>query len=259
MSAAVWIGATALTGGILVIALVTIGPLRVWGKHAIVTRRQHLVVLAVALTMPSCVSMAVSLAGRVKLNNEIRERADQDRASLLDRTLTRDEVQDIAMRTSRLEAPTEKDLIHLLAHVDEVCLSKQCKVRFARTVRNLLRIENGRIVPALPGAPPAARQPRMPAPPPRSRAPSVPTPPAPAPRPVPDARPDPRVEQLVREVAALERDIGELRERRPVNSALVDGLEDRVANMEQLAQLIVGRLDLLERLQRVLCRLTRCS
>jgi hypothetical protein len=202
-------------------------------REVIILRRWHLlpagVFVAVLLGLLLHIETERAKETRVILSTAATDRFNRITADML----TRSQVEQVALRTARLEAPTERDLIHLLAHVDEICLSERCKTRFAQTVRMLVRVENGRIVPALPGVPPAARTPTLPAPR-RAPRPSVPRRPVPVPRPPPmlPVTPDPRVGELARDVAAFRREVDRLRAHEQ-DSAILNGVDNRLTDVEE--------------------------
>jgi outer membrane biosynthesis protein TonB len=205
--------------------------MRAAGDEVLIVRRWHLIpaglIIAAMLALLLHVEAERARDTRRILGAAAMDRFDRIQADML----TREQVRQVATRTARLEAPTEDDLIHLLGHVDEVCLSATCKARFARTVRNLVRVENGAIVPALPGSPPAAA-PRVPVPRPAPRPPVAPRPVPPPRPPAPTPRPDPRIDELARDVAALRREVDRLRSHEQ-DSAILNGLDNRVAALER--------------------------
>lgn len=229
MTAVFWIAAGIAAFVLVVVALAYRGPLAQWGEQPVILRKSHLLVLAVALTAPACSAMVVSLAGRVKLDGEIRKRIDYE-ADQAERA------RDSLRRILRLEAPTTADFLRILGRFDELCFTdRACADRFIRALnRNIQVAPSGVIVRARPGPPPALRppQPRTPAPAPRSPQPAPRPVIPPAPRPLPPALPDPRIAEIVRDVAALRREIDRLRSHEQ-DSAILNGLDNRLTGLER--------------------------
>lgn len=73
-------------------------------------------------------------------------------------------------------------------------------------------------------------------------------------------KPDPRVGELVRDVATLRRAVTDLQSRKQ-DSAVANGLDNRLADVERGLQSIVGRIDGLQRIVTALCHIltpTKC-
>lgn len=238
---------------VLLFWLLMRGPTRMWALEPLLAmqplRRVHLLAFAAVAVYLTGLTVGSGYVARQR-DKDLTQQILTNRLQDIRRNqLSRYQITQIAMRTARLEAPTEDDLIHLLAHVDEICLSSRCKVRFARTVRNLVRVQAGRIVPALPGAPPAARQPRLP--PPAPSAPQAPVPQVPQPPASRPVAPDPRVARLVADVARLRIRVDRLSDRKPVDSTAIDAVDETVRRLETAVGALGSRI---ERLTDGLCR-----
>lgn len=234
MTSVVLIGAAAVAIGLVVVLSVAAGPLRTWGNHSIgILRRRHLVVFAVALTLPACTAMVVSLAGRVKLNDEIRARVAIDTRRIRDDQITRAQVAGIAQTQAMLLRPTLKERLRRINEALKACAEHEtCRVEFVRTVNRIVRSPAGSSFTV---APPKG----------------LTRPPAPAP-------PPPRTIVVPGPPAAAGKDGRDGKDGRPgksVDSAVVDGLDNRIAGVEGLVQGLVGRIVPLEKLTAALCRL----
>lgn len=237
MSAPVLIGAGVVLFALLVAATVLRGPLRKWGSCPIVLRRGHLIVFAVALTVPACTAMVVSLAGRVKLNSEIRARVATDTQRIRDEQITRGQVAGIVKGLARFLKPTTKEQLRRINSALKTCAAHDtCRRAFVQTVNRIIRSPAGRTFTV---APPRARPaPPMPAPPPRVSPPPLPTPPT-RPRP---GTPDERVPVLVHNVALLQKQVADLTAARQADSDLLTGLSHTVHDVENLASRIISTL-----------------
>jgi hypothetical protein len=151
----------AVVGGVVVMVLW--GPLCAWGRAPIVPRRAHLLVLALALTFPACLAMIVSLAGRVKLDAEIRDRLTDNADALKREQLTRAEVAGIAQAMVRLAQPSTKEQLRKINMALATCAShNSCRVAFVQTVNRIIRSPAGRSFTVAPPAVPATPPPPAP-------------------------------------------------------------------------------------------------
>lgn len=235
MSDPVLIGIAVVALGAAVVWMMFAGPLAGWAHHPIgVLCRGHLVVLAIALTIPACLAMVVSLAGRVKLNREIRQSQ-----------VTRADVR----RLVKFTQPTQAEQLRRIgAAIDECAGSATCRRKFVRTVNRIVRVTGESIVPAPAKGKPMPRRQRTVVVHEKPKTVTViqPSPPAPgAPQDGKDGK-----------------DGKDGRAGKDVDSAVLDGLDNRLANVEDLTQTLVGglralvgRVDLVERLTAALCRL----
>jgi hypothetical protein len=213
----VLIAGGALGMGLMVVLFVAHGPLRTWASHPVLLRRGHLIALAVAMTLPACTAMVVSLAGRVKLNSEIRTRLAEDTARITQDQLTRDQIAGIAQAQARLLQPSTREQLRRINMALRTCAShSSCRVAFVQTVNRIVRSPAGRSFTV---APPKAA---VVAPPPAAAPVTVTkTVIVPAPAAVPGKPGKPG------------RDGAAGAPGKDVNSALLDGLDNRLANVEQ--------------------------
>lgn len=210
----VLIATGALGMGLVIVLFVVHGPLRAWAQHPVLLRRGHLIALAVAMTLPACTAMVVSLAGRVKLNTEIRSRLTEDTTRLQREQLTSNQIAGIAQTQARLLQPSTREQLRRINMALKTCAShSSCRVAFVQTVNRIVRSPAGRSFTV---APPKAAV--------------VPPPPAAAPVTVTKT-------VIVPAPAAIPgkpgKDGAAGAPGKDVNSALLDGIDNRLANVEQ--------------------------
>lgn len=154
MRTALFIGGSGLALLVLAALLfVVAGPLRTWAHRPVLLRRGHLLALAVALTVPACTAMLVSLAGRIKLDRQIRDSA-----------VTRRDVDRLIVAA----APTTAEQLRKINHALKTCAADAgCRGEFVRTVNRVVRDSSGGLIRPAPH-PPAPARPVHPAPPPRT-------------------------------------------------------------------------------------------
>lgn len=215
MQAPVLIGVIVLASALVFVLFVVKGPLRSWARCPIVLRRGHLIVLAVGLTLPACIAMLVSLAGRVKLNDEIRRSQ-----------ITRSEVKSLAR-------PSIAEQLARINKAFKVCSSdERCRVAFVRTVNRVIRSPAGRLFTVAPPKAPVVQPPPArsePAPPPVTKTVIVQAPPAaqpPAAAPAPAPRPP------------IPGKNGKAGKNAAIDSALLATLDHRLTDLEG----VVGQL-----------------
>jgi hypothetical protein len=202
--------------------------------------RRHLLLAGVALVVVGSASMAVALAGRIKLYEAIRTQQ-----------ITRGDVDAIAREQARLAQPSVKEQLRRIGMALDTCAgSSACRRKFVRTVNRVIRVtEGGTLQPR--GARPL-RSPQIPVPrSARPRAPSVtvirpPVPPA-------VAVPGP---------AGKDGAPGKTGPRGPagtVDSAILDGVDDRLSDVEHGLASLLSRFPGVERVLGVLCRTLRLA
>lgn len=219
----VLIAAAALGMGLVVVLFVAHGPLRTWASHPVLLRRGHLIALAVAMTLPACTAMVVSLAGRVKLDGEIRSRLAEDTARITQDQLTRDQIAGIAQAQAQLLQPSTREQLRRINMALRTCASHaSCRVAFVQTVNRIVRSPAGRsftvappkttmVVPPSPVAPVTVTKTIV----------------VPAPAVIP-GKPG--------------KDGAAGAPGKDVNSALLDGLDNRLADVEQRLGRVVSAL-----------------
>lgn len=225
MTAPVLIGAGVLAFGVLVVVVAQRGPLRAWATCPIgPLRRGHLVIFAVMAALPACGAMVVSLAGRVKLNNEIRDRISEDTSRLKRDQLTVDRVAGIAQAQARLERPSERELLLRVNRALKACASDAgCRVAFVQTVNRIIRSPAGRSFTVAPPDMPVV-------------APPEPTPPVTQTVvvPPPPATPGKAGAQGPQGPSGAPG--------KPVDSAILDGLDNRLVDVEHGLARVVSAL-----------------
>jgi hypothetical protein len=229
------IGGGVLAAG-LVVWLLRRELVRDW--DAIVTFTKGRIMTRDALQGLTLVVMAIFVIWSIDRLNDLREsRLDAELAQVV----TKQRLDAVERRTrayARFLAPSERDVLEIVRRYRRICArSAQCRRDFAASINQVLRVENSRIVPA----PQDAR----PAPAPQSNGGASPFPrPAPPPEiitvPGPQGKPGPQGPR------------GE--SGRNVDSALVDGLENRIADVERGLQALLGRIPGIERVLALLCR-----
>jgi hypothetical protein len=144
LPAPVVIGVGVLAATVILMLVLVWGPFCNWAHGPVILRRGHLVALAVALTVPACTAMVVSLLGRVKLDNEIRHRIANEAAEIRDRQLTRQQVAGIAQAIARLQQPTTHEQLARINRALKVCAAhSRCRSAFVRTVNTIVRSPGG--------------------------------------------------------------------------------------------------------------------
>lgn len=224
------------------IVLIVVAILAIAHRHRlgliepVILRRGHLFVAAVALVLVSGFAMTVSLIGRHNLNVERDARLDESLAGIKRDAVTLAEVRDTARRQARLESPTNAELARRSSAALMACgRTARCREQFTRVVNRVLRVRNGVIVPAPgDGRAPGARAP----------APSGGTgpqgsaggtgPSGPAGPPGSQGKPG--------------------MDAKPIDSGLLDGLDNRIHDVETGLGAILQRLTGLDRLVALLCR-----
>lgn len=221
---------------------------RKWRHQPIIIRGNHVLVLLGVIIVASVYPMTISLIGRHKLNQERDARLKETVTAIERDAVTLAEVRDTARRQARLESPTNAELAKRSQAALVACgRTMRCRAQFTRVVNRVLRIRDGTIVPApsTGGKGTRAQPSPSPAPTPRPPAPTVITPPA---------RDDPRVSQLAADVADLRDQVKALKAGKGVDSGAVDGLDNRLADVERGLANILTRLPAIDRLVALLCK-----
>jgi hypothetical protein len=226
------------------------------GCWVVLTRRAHrpivwkawhvwgLAALAGALLV---LVIVTSHLNRESLLHEREARVASEFARLRDRDqlfLTRKEVATLAQTQARLIQPSRVEQLHRINVALKTCArSPSCRREFVRTVNRIVRSPGGsRLIPADRSTPMPSRTVTVVRPPP----PFVP----PAVKP---SEPAPSLDSLIHRVSRLEADVRALQSRKS-DSGTLDGLDNRVAALEQGLSSVLGRLEPLQRLVQTLCR-----
>lgn len=229
---------------VALVAFSVVGILMVAHRHRlgltepVILRRGHLFVAAVALVVVGGFAMTVSLIGRHNLNLErdarlevsLQGRTTQAQLDALEARLEQDR-----MRGERkLRRTFNQRISTSLQEIKDCGRSGKCRVGFARLIRTVVRADpaTGDIVPAPPRrGPPIVVAPRPVVPP------KVVTVPGPAGKDGRDGK------------DGVNGKPGE-----PVDSALLDGLDNRLADVEHGLAQVLGRLPGIDKLLGLLCK-----
>jgi hypothetical protein len=211
--------------------------LKPYFERPVVLTRGHTALYTGLVGLAIASTIITSAVNRKELGKERDARLKTVTAQLV--TMDRlDRAERDLKRYARLLAPSEQDVLEVVRRYRRICArSAACRRDFAASINQVLRVENSRIVPA----PQDAR----PAPAPQSNGGASPFPrPAPPPEiitvPGPQGKPGPQGPR------------GE--PGRNVDSALVDGLENRIADVEKGLRALLGRIPGIERVLALLCR-----
>lgn len=202
-----------------------------------VYKRDLLIGIAVA------VSILVGTYGRAQLRSEREARVNADIASLEDRTLTRQQVAGIAQALIRLREPTTSEQLVRINRALKTCAThRSCRVAFVQTVNRIVRSPAGKLFTPAPrdgGAPPVS----------------------PGKTVVVQGKPGPIGAPGMSGAMGKQGAPGKPGGPGQVNSNVVDGLDNRVADLEGALQSLVSHVQVLDKLVNVLCRLltpSRC-
>lgn len=207
--------------------------------HPVVLRRGHLFVAALVIVTTSGFGMTISLIGRHTLNTERDARLKLELSSRVTEAQVADLVRGLkayAKTQAELASPTTKELARRSSLALMACAkTARCRVQLTHVVNRVLRVRNGVIVPA----PGGGRTPGAQAPGPSGGAgpqgsaggtgPSGPAGP-------PGAQGQPGMDA------------------KPIDSGLLDGLDNRIHDVETGLGAILSRLTGLDRLVALLCR-----
>lgn len=227
------------------IVLVVVAILAIAHRHRlgliepVILRRGHLFVAAVALVLVSGFAMTVSLIGRHNLNVERDARLQLALDSRVTQAQVDQLVRDLkafAVRQAELASPSTMELARRSSAALMACAkTSRCRAQFTRVVNRVLRIRDGVIVPA----PGSGRTPG-------ARAPS------------PSGGAGPQGSAGGTGPAGAQGPPGTQgkpgKDARPIDSGLLDGLDNRIHDVETGLGAILGRLTGLDRLVALLCR-----
>jgi hypothetical protein len=228
------IGATVIAAG-LVIWLLRKELVRGWDRPVQFTKGRVMVRDAIMGGMLVAV-IGFALWSVDRLNTEREARLDAELAQVV----TKQRLEAVERRTrayARFLAPSERDVLEIVRRYRRICArSAECRRDFAASINQVLRVENSRIVPAPQGSRPAPR--------PKGGAVNPVPRPAPPPKIIPQQGPPGKPGPQGPPGPAG----------RDVDSALVDGLENRIADLERGLQALLGRIPGIERILALLCR-----
>lgn len=179
----------------------------------------------------------VSHLNRESLQRERAERTGAEFRRVEAEILTRNEIREIAMRQAKLEAPSRGELARRSRAALAACgRSSTCRTSFTRVVNRVLRIEGGKLVPIPPqrgdvGSPPAeGGSPRLP----------------------PKSSPGPAGRDGAAGPAGPAGRDG--KPGRSVDSGILDGLDNRLHDVEAGLASVLNRLVGLDKLLALVCK-----
>lgn len=168
-------------------------------------------------------AIVVGMFARERLNTEREARVKAEIGALERDQLTRQQVAGIAQAQAQLLTPTNRERLRENLEAIRVCgRSMKCRRNFAGLIRTVFIVRNGEIIAA-----PPKGQPR-PAPPPASH--------------VPVVTPPPKVIPIPGDDGADGAPGKDGRAGKDVDSAIVDGLDNRIHDLEQGLAALLGKV-----------------
>jgi hypothetical protein len=203
----------------------------------VILTKGHVVLASALVGFAVASSIVVGAVGRSELRSEREARVQADIRSLADRTLTKRQVAGLAQAQVMLAEPSTKEQLARINGALKVCATHQsCRKAFVQTVNRIVRSPAGRLF--------------TPAPRPGS------TPPIPPPKTIiVQGRPGPMGAPGTSGTPGRQGAPGKPGGPGEVNSNIVDGLDNRVADLESALQSVVSRVQVLDKLVAALCRL----